>query len=439
MSIQVEERPFEPPALTPTIQAANFWHLYWDVAWYGVVYGSTLSFLAVYATHLDATGWQIGLLSAGPALINIFFTLPAGRWVEQQTLDRAVVTTAFWQRLGFFLMIPLPLLLPDAYKVWVILSLTLLMAIPGTALAISFNALLATCVPPEHRGRVVGRRNALLAGAIMVTFVLSGRILDTLPFAWGYATVFIIGAVGGGLSTYHLTRIQAPPIPQFQMRPLQDTAQPGRVIGLSGDIPSRFYTAMRLWLRWRPGKEGVAQSIGPRYRWAMLAFFFFHFTQFLPQPLFPILWVRHVKLTDGEIGWINAFFYLTMLLMASFLEPLTKRLGNHRLTAIGSVLLSSYPLLNSLSYNFTLLLITNIAGALNWAILSGALVNRLLELTPADKRSAHLAVYNLVLNVATLCGTMLGPLLAEFTGLREALLIMFVLRVCSGLAMARWG
>jgi predicted MFS family arabinose efflux permease len=60
-------------------------------------------------------------------------------------------------------------------------------------------------------------------------------------------------------------------------------------------------------------------------------------------------------------------------------------------------------------------------------------------MTPEDKRPSHLALYNLALNVATLSSTMLGPLLADVVGLREALFIIAALRVGSGLAMARWG
>ena len=47
-----------------TVEAANFIHLYWDVAWFGIAFGSTLSFLPVYATRVGATGWQIALLSS---------------------------------------------------------------------------------------------------------------------------------------------------------------------------------------------------------------------------------------------------------------------------------------------------------------------------------------------------------------------------------------
>jgi hypothetical protein len=36
------------------IPATNYFHLYWDVVWFGVLYGSTISFLAVFATRMGA-------------------------------------------------------------------------------------------------------------------------------------------------------------------------------------------------------------------------------------------------------------------------------------------------------------------------------------------------------------------------------------------------
>ncbi len=438
-TIVSKEFELPPKANVRQIQATNFFHLYWDVAWFGVAFGSTLSFLPVFATRLEAAGWQIGLLSAGPALVSVLFTLPAGRWLEDRPLGRAVTQTAFWQRLGFFLLIFFPLILPAWLQVWAVLSLTLLMTIPGTALMIGFNALLAATVPPAARGHVVGRRNSLLAATIMITFALSGWILDKLPFEWGYAAIFALGALGAGMSTYHLARIQVPVVPQFQIRPLKDRAQPGRVIGFSGGFPQRFSVGIRLWLNWRPGAIGSLARISGRYWWVMLAFFLFHFTQLLPAPLFPIFWVREVHLTDGAIGWINATFYLVMLVASRGLGPLTRRLGSHRLTTLGALLLALYPLLTALSTDMKLLIVTNVVGGAIWAILSGALVNRLLELIPENDRPTHLAIYNLALNVAMLSGTMLGPLLADVVGLREALFIIFALRIGSGLALVRWG
>ena len=424
------------PSIT---QNANFFHLYWDVAWFGVSFGSTLSFLPVFATRLGATGWQLGLLTAGPALVGVLFTLPAGRWLEGRPLGRAVTQTAFWQRLGFFCLIPLPLILPDTIQVWAILLLMILMAIPGTALMVGFNALLAATVPPEARGHVVGWRNSLLAATIMFAFILCGWILDRLVFEWGYAVVFAIGALGAGMSTYHLSRIHEPTIAHFQGTPLKDHAQPGRGVGIVGGISYRLAVATRLWLNRRFSIGEMFSPISGKYWGVIIAFFLFHFTQWLPAPLFSIFWVREAFLTDGEIGWVNATFYVTLLIFSPMLAPLSNRFGNYRLTVIGGVLLGSYPLLVALSYNVTLLVVANVTIGLIWAIMSGSLVNRLLELTPEDHRASHLAVYNMALNVAILLSTMLGPFLADIVGLREALIVVCILRVGSGLALARWG
>lgn len=422
-----------------TIQTTNFFHLYWDVAWYGITFGSTLSFIPVFAARLGAAGWQIGLLTAGPAFISILFTLPAGRWLEHQSLVKAVTQTAFWQRLGFFFLIPLPFLLPTSFQVWAVLLLMVLIAIPGTALMVGFNALLASTVPPEARGRVVGRRNSLLAATVMIAFLLSGWILDQLPFEWGYAGVFTLGALGAGLSTYHLSRIQIPDAQKFQGRPLGDHAHPGRGVGVVGGANYRLTVGMRLWLNHQFGIKEITKPISDSYWWLLFAFFLFHFTQWLPAALFSLFWVHEVRLTDGEISWVNAVFYLTLLIVSPFLEPLTARLGNYRLTMIGGLLLGSYPLLVALSYDILLLIIASFVIGVIWAIMSGSLINRLLELTPEENRASHLAVYNMALNVAIFLSTMFGPFLAQIAGLREALIIAGILRVASGLALARWG
>lgn len=429
------------PTTAADTEATNFYHLYWDVAWFGLAFGSTLSFLAVYATRLGAAGWQIGLLTAGPALLNALLTLPAGRWLETRPLGRSVLLTAILHRLGYLLLVPLPLLLPPQWQIWGVLLLPLLAALPGTALAIGFNALLAATVPPEKRGHVVGRRNALLAGFIMAAFVLSGQILERTPLEVGYTIVFAMGALGLALSTYHLALIRVPEMPRFEGRPLNDQAQPGRGVR-SGEAGLRSGVGLRLWLRRHTRaatQAGEPPRISPRFLAVMGAFFFFHFAQMLPGPLFPIFWVREAGLDDGPIGWINAAFYLSMLVAAPLLGRLATRWGNHALTVWGAILLSLYPLLTGLSQGIGLLLVASVLGGMTWAILGGALANRLLEVTPEDDRPAHLAIYNLALNVAMLTSTMLSPFLADAIGLRTALLIAFVLRLAAGLALRRWG
>ena len=61
------------------IKNRNIRFLYWDVGFFGVVNGVAGTFTAVFALRMGATDQQIGLLSALPALVYIFWFIPAWR------------------------------------------------------------------------------------------------------------------------------------------------------------------------------------------------------------------------------------------------------------------------------------------------------------------------------------------------------------------------
>lgn len=111
--------------------------------------GTTLAFLNVYAARIGANAFQIGMLTAGPALVNLIFTLPAGRWLQERPIGDSVLRMALAARGMYWVYVLLPLLLPKAVQVEVLIWTTLLFTIPGVALAIGFNALFAAAVPLE--------------------------------------------------------------------------------------------------------------------------------------------------------------------------------------------------------------------------------------------------------------------------------------------------
>jgi hypothetical protein len=127
----------------------NAYSLYADVFWYGVLAGSSIAFLPVYAARIGATAFLIGLLNSGPAVVNLLASLPAAHWLERRSVIRVTYVTSIWHRIGFLLLIPLPLLLPAELQVWAIPFVTLAMAVPGTLLAIAFNAVFADVIPPD--------------------------------------------------------------------------------------------------------------------------------------------------------------------------------------------------------------------------------------------------------------------------------------------------
>lgn len=423
----------------PAEHQRNFFHLYLDIAWFGVLSGSAVSFLAVYAARLGANGLQLGLLSASPAIINLIFTLPAGRWLEKRPVDRVVFWTSVFHRFFYLLFVPLPLLFRAEVQVWALIGLILVMTIPGTALAVGFNAMFAVAVPPEWRGHVVGVRNALLSVTYIITSLVSGEILARVAFPAGYQWVFLLGFVGATMSSVHLAfvRVGSAASEAGNGQSMGDYARPGQVRswidGVRANIGLRFLT------HWRGLGDLRLDILRSPFGTVVAILFGFHLTQYLAIPIFPLYWVQVLNLNDKEIGWGTAAFYLTVLIGSTQLARLTERLGNKKLMAVGACLMALYPDLIALSQGLGLFLLTSVVGGFIWSIMGGVLSNYLLERVPAGDRPAHLAWYNLALNGAVLIGSLMGPFLADLIGLHEALLLFVVCRLLTGVAIWRWG
>jgi len=411
-----------------------FFHLYGDITWFGILSGSTLSFLSVYAARLGASVYEIGLLSAGPAIIGLAFTLPAGRWLQTRPMGNAVFWSALLARAGYLAFAFLPFLLAPQQQVTTLIGLVLLMTIPGTILAIGFNALYASAIPLEWRGHVVGIRNALLALVYVITSLLCGWLLNNLSFVHGYTVLFALGAVGAVMSTVHLWFLRksySDPVPgPPQIREvIGDLARPGdiRVMGttLRTNIGLRAFARGADLLR----LEVLRGSFGR----LIIAFLLFHIALYLPIPLFPIYWVDRLNFNDGDISLGTAAFHVTVLVGSLGISKLTDLWGNRRVTAVGAILLSLYPLLTGFMSGLWMYIVVSLIGGLAWSLVGAAIGNYLLENVPATDRPAYLAWYNLSLNLAILLGSLLGPLLAQQFGLVEALFISFVARALGGI------
>lgn len=430
---------FGPQRSVPAEYRSNFHHLYGDIAWFGVLAASAGAFVTVYAARLGASAFQIGLFTAGPAMVNLVVTLPAGRWLEHQPMDLAVFFTSILTRVFYLLWIPLPWFLGPQPQVWALIGLTLLLSVPGTPLAVGFNALFAEAVPPEWRGHVVGVRNALLSVTYIAVSLICGQILVRVPFPMGYQIVFAIGCLGAAMSSYHLWYVRPCPNGKPRQRigqALGDLAWPGRIQPVVEAL--RAGRGLRFLLR-RQGKPllDVEALKGPYGRF-MAVLFTLNFTLYLAIPLFPVHWVDNLHLTDQEIGVGNALFYVTTFIGSMLLARLVGRLGHHRVTAAGAFMVCLYPVLMSLARGLGLFLVGSVVGGFASALLNGALINYLLEKIPEDRRPSYLAWYNLWANAALLAGSLIGPAIAGLITLRMALMVFAGCRLGAALLILLW-
>jgi MFS family permease len=401
---------------------ANFLHLYFDIGWYGVLSGSVINFLSIYATRIGATGLQIGLIGAMSAIVNLFLAIPAGRWLSKRHTGRAIFWTSVFYRIGFILFIFLPWVLKPSGQITAIIVITFFMAIPLTPLGVGFNALFAEAVPDNYRAHVAGTRNVMLAITFILTSLLSGYILEQAPFPTGYQIVFGIGALGAAMSSLHL----------YFVRPVQDLdsalpTAPQPVSVQQTESPRGLTSALRLDILSSPFKK------------VLLALLAFHLTHNLTTPVYPLYNVRVLELNDNNIGIGTALYYLTMLIGSMGFRRIVHRLGHKKVTGWGVAGMALYPLLLAFTHEIWQFYAIALVGGFTWAWTNGAYANYMLERIPPDDRPSHLAWYTIILNLAILGGSIGGSAIATQIGLSQALILFAVLRVLAGLFILKWG
>jgi MFS family permease len=394
-----------------------------DTVWFGILGGSAISFLNVYATRLGASGFQVGLLTAVPAVVSLGLSIPAASWLHRQPVGKAVFWTAALARLGYLLWIPLPWLFANQGQIWALILITLGMGIPMCGLGISFNALFAAAVPSELRALIVGRRNMIQSLTYVIASIGAGFILDHVRFPAGYQVIFGVGFLSAAMSTLHLFFVR----PQFVSDPGPLPISDIPPVTQEKNTPHKWLASLHLDI-WRTPFRNV-----------LLVLMGFHLAQYLPLPLFPLYVVNKLHLTDSNIGLATAFFYLPVLLGSTQLSRMVNLTGHRKLTGFGVIAMSIYPVAMSLARNALHYYLLSIIGGFAWALVGGAYANYLLEQIPEHERPFHLAWYNIVLNAAVLVGSLAGPFIASIIGLGTALFFFGILRFFSGVAILKWG
>ncbi|MCS7260603.1 MAG: MFS transporter [Anaerolineae bacterium] len=425
----------------PSEYRANFFHLYLDVAWYGVLNASALTFLSVFAARQGGTPFQVGLLTAGPAAMNLLVAMPIGHWLKRQPIGKAVFWTSIAHRVFYLLWVPLPMLLPPLLQVWVLIGLTIMMSVPGAALAIGFNALFAEAVPPPWRGHVAGVRNALLAIASIASALVCGYILTTTPFPLGYQVVFSIGAVAALLSSFHL----------WFVRPLEERPSPSLMEGSAGWGSQHAQSDQRTLPHLGAWVKGVLRTfvsdllrieiLREPFAKVLIALLIFHITQFVAVPVVPVFMVRVLHLQDQQIGLATAVFWLSVFVSSTQLARLCQVRGHQAATGIGAMLMAFYPglMVFGVPLGMAAVLAASCLGGIGYAWMSGAFLNYILERAPQHDRPPYLAWYNIVFNAAILIGSLLGPSTATSLGFVPALALFAVARVAAGLFIIKGG
>jgi MFS family permease len=403
-----------PPTVTGDLRS-NILHYFGDIGWWGLYTGGTVAFLNVYAVRCGATPAQIGWLSAAPALILLFISLPAGRLVHRLPASRVTAWGAFFARILFLAYPFLPVLVPH-HQVEGILVLVVIATFPNALLGIGFTKLFMEAIPSEWRGTVVGARNAILSIVSFITTILAGQILTYFAFPVGYQVVFAIGFVGTIMTAYHLSHVRPLPV--------ADTLPPEPAPPLPGSL-----------LKQRAGPRAA----GRRYIKVIALLFLFNAVSSMAAPIVPVMMVNSLNLSDQMISIGTAGSAMLVLLVSLYIARAIRRSGTRLGTALGFMLLGAQLILLALAHGPALYLVSVAVGGIASGIQMTAQYNYHLEAVPLDRTATWLSWNQMLGNGAVLIGSLLGPVLAQHSGAVPALLAFGVLRALLGIIILRWG
>jgi len=411
-----------PPTLSPQLRS-NFIYLLLENATWSLYLGSTSIFLAIYASRCGASAQQIGLLTAIPALIAVFISLPIGSWINRFPIQKVASWSAFSTRVLLIFYAVLPWILPTRDQFTAILVLTVVMTFPTTVINISFSQLLMESIPAEWRSSVIGGRIAISSLVSFGVTLLCGQILTRVVFPTNYQVVFAIGFIGGMLSIYQIAHI----------RPF--TTHPTGVDGYDQSTAAIPRSAAAQ----KPKFSLAISSQGWSYLRVIGLLFGLGMVMNMVAPLIPTLLVHRLNLSDGWISLGTATSTLLVFLVSFNIARITRRTGNRRGSFLGIALLACQTVMLGLAYNSSAYLASAVVGGTATGIINVALTNYMFDHVPDTERAKWLSINVMLGNVSGILGALGGPLIASLLGLPLSLIIMGGVELIFGIVIVRWG
>ena len=377
-----------PPdqALAPAQVEANIRHLVGDIAWFGLVTGTVTAFLQVYIVRLGAPSLLVGAITYGPALIAIFWQIPAGRLITRKGHRMRWVLVSGLAYRGFFLALSLIPFFIASGEAQVTALVWVLSALVSSISNVSFLSMMADAVPPDRLARMVALRFAAFGLTNTLTILLAGPLLTRLPFPFNYQVLFFIGFLGSMMSWWNVNHIHVPdPAPQ------------------TGPQPA-FRRELRGMIRF------------PGYFRFLVSVFVLQLALGMITPLLPLYWVRTLGATDQQVSLVLSTATGMMVVGSLLMRRVVNRVGREVALGIGALGYALYPLLTSHTMSVWVLIPWAAFAGLFSAAINVNLFDNLVAVTPDGERTNYMSVYNTAQNSGLFLGPLIAGLLAQTAG-----------------------
>ncbi len=391
------------------VTGRNQYFLFAEVV-FAAFLSAAASFNSAFILRLGGSNTLVGLLSSLPALVAVFAYLPSARILEKRTNRmRPVVLTLLLARLPYLFLALLPLLATGRVPELVV-GFLVLGQLPAVFFSTAWSPLLSDVVSTTSRGTVLAWRSILSSGTIAALIFLAGRWLEAAVFPLNYQVLYAVGAIGGGVSVWLVSRIVVPP--QKSPAPSDPTRK---------EKGSWFSALRSTAIR----EKGFSRLV--------LNTFLYNLGAWMIGPLVTIYFVRELGASDGWLGTRGTLAHLGVIAGYWVWRRVVRRRGDAVILRTLAPLMCLYALLVGLIPSLTAILLIELV--LNFV---GSGVNlshsmTFLELLPEGKKYSATAIYSMVMNIGAFIAPLVGVALAEAIGVRTTLLIAAGMRGLGGL------
>jgi len=348
---------------------------------YSVMSGAGETYFSAFALYLKASTAQIGWLASVPPLLGSFAQLLSvvlGRLTGRRML--IILAGAGLQGLTWLPLIVLPLLFREHAVAILIACVTVYFICANLAIP-QWNSLMGDLVPERRRGRYFARRNGLASITAFLSLVLAGLVLYLFA-GWGHAaagfvTVFLVAALGRGVSVYYLAQMQEPSAPSHAL-----------------EIP----VTARWWQRL---KESA----------------FFRFSLFyaliqcavaIAAPFFTVYMLRDLQYSYLQFMINTATSILFQVATLNIWGRVGDQFGNRRILVLTGWVIPVMPALWMVSDSYLYLLCLQALGGLIWAGFSLSASNFFYDLVPSGRRPTYTALHNVLAGIGIFVGALAG-------------------------------
>jgi MFS family permease len=357
-----------------------------DGACQAITQGSGEQYLSAFALLLQASPFQLSVLSALPQLIGTGAQLASVKLLQWFPDRKALIFAGTVGQAFVWIPIVLLPLLFSQWGPWLVVGGAAAYFACTHFTTPAWNSLIADWLDQHERGAYFARRAQIIAGLSFFALCGAGGVLTLWQHStsawWGFVLIFALAGSARILSVWALS-------------PVQDVHPTARQEAQQG-----FRDFFRL-------------SATKDFRRFLLFSGLMHAAVLIAGPFFVLYLIQDIHLSYlGYGGWLAAGL-LGQLLTLQAWGQFGDRYGNKALLSITGFTVPFLPMLYLVSTNLGFLLAVNFLGGVIWAGLALGLQNYVFDSVRPEDRAKAIALYSTVNAVGWSVGALLGSWLVE--------------------------